>query len=155
VIRESSEALAVGDARPVLNQINLVVRDMDAMIEFYAKLGVAIAPTPAPWDRHHRTLSTPDGLDFDLDSTEFATQWNRGWSPGQIGPVIGFRVASREAVDMTYENLTEAGYVGQQPPYDAFWGARYAIITDPEGNAVGVMSPVDPARRTPPSAPSL
>jgi hypothetical protein len=33
-------------------------------------------------------------------------------------------------------------------PYDAFWGARYAIVEDAGGNAVGIMSPVDPARRS-------
>ena len=95
----------MADDRPVLNQINLVVRDMDAMTEFYGKLGAEIAPTAPPWDRHHRTLSMPDGLDFDLDSTEFVARWNRGWPLGQTGPVVGFRVASREAVDRIYEDL--------------------------------------------------
>ena len=37
----------------------------------------------------------------------------------------------------------------QQPPFDAFWGARYAIVEDPDGNSVGLMSPVDPTRRSP------
>jgi catechol 2,3-dioxygenase-like lactoylglutathione lyase family enzyme len=151
---ETGSVIAMADDRPVLNQINLVVRDMDAMIEFYRKLGAEIAPTEPPWDRHHRTLSMPDGLDFDLDSTDFAAQWNRGWPPGQTGPVVGFRVAAREAVDRIYEELTNAGYVGQQPPYDAFWGARYAVIADPEGNSVGIMSPMDPARRTPQRPPT-
>jgi hypothetical protein len=45
-----------------------------------------------------------------------------------------------------------AGYVGQQPPYDAFWGARYAIVEDPDGNPGGRMSPLDPARRSAPPA---
>jgi hypothetical protein len=49
--------------RPVLDQINLVGRDMDAMTEFYEKLGVEIARTPPPWDSHHRTASTPRGHD--------------------------------------------------------------------------------------------
>jgi hypothetical protein len=31
-----------------------------------------------------------------------------------------------------------------QPPYDAFWGARYAIVEDPDGIAVGLMSPISP-----------
>jgi uncharacterized glyoxalase superfamily protein PhnB len=135
-----------------LDQINLVVRDMDEMVDFYRQLGVEVAPTISPWDRHHRTLSSPDGLDFDLDSTEFATQWDQGWPQGATGAVIGFRLATREAVDETYARLVGAGAVGQQPPYDAFWGARYAVVADPEGNAVGLMSPTDSTRRT--AAPS-
>jgi hypothetical protein len=138
----------------VPNQINLVVGEMDPMIEFYRRLGANVAPAgPPPWDRHHRTLGTAGGIDFEFDSAEFATQWNRGWEPGRTGPVIGFRVANRARVDAVYADLTAAGHPGQQPPYDAFWGARYAIVGDPEGNAVGIMSPSDPARRTPPPEP--
>jgi uncharacterized glyoxalase superfamily protein PhnB len=48
--------------------------------------------------------------------------------------------------------VTGAGYGSQQPPYDAFWGSRYAIVEDPDGNAVGLMSPVDPTRRSTPPA---
>lgn len=40
------------------------------------------------------------------------------------------------------------GHKGRQPPYDAFWGARYAIVADPDGNDVGLMSPLDEKRRT-------
>ena len=28
-------------------------------------------------------------------------------------------------------------------PIDAFWGARYAIVDDPDGNHVGIMGPQD------------
>ena len=144
------------DQRPVFNQINIVVRDMAAMVEFYERLGVEFAPTIAPWDRHHRTFAAStvvDGFDLDLDSEAFAVQWNEGWPPGQTGPVLGFRLASAQAVDDAYRDLTSAGYVGQQPPYDGFMGARYAVVADPDGNSVGLMSPIDPARSTVPSPP--
>ena len=138
--------------RPVLDQINLVVRHMDGMVEFYRRLGVDMGEMEPPWDRHHRNASMPGGVDLDLDSEAFASTWNAGW-PGGAGVVIGFRVASRDAVDRTYEDLTGAGYTGRQPPYDAFWGARFAVVEDPDGNAVGVMSPADPDRRTAPPEP--
>jgi hypothetical protein len=32
-------------------------------------------------------------------------------------------------------------------------GARYAVVTDPDGNAVGLMSPIDSARKTMPPTP--
>ena len=63
---------------------------------------------------------------------------------------VSFSVSSRAAVDKLYTEVTDAGYKGQQEPYDAFWGARYAIIEDPDGNAVGLMSPIDPDRRAAP-----
>jgi catechol 2,3-dioxygenase-like lactoylglutathione lyase family enzyme len=148
---------AVDNQGPVFNQINLVVRDMPAMVEFYERLGVDFAPTFAPWDRHHRTFASTavaDGFDVDLDSQAFASQWNEGWPAGQAGPVFGFGLASSSAVDDTYDALTSAGYVGQHPPQDMFMGARYAVVADPDGNSVGLMGPIDPARATMPSSPN-
>jgi catechol 2,3-dioxygenase-like lactoylglutathione lyase family enzyme len=139
--------------RPVFDGVNLVVRDMDSSIEFYRRLGVEIADTTSPWDQHHRNMTTPEGIDFDFDSTTFATKWDRGWPAGRSGAVFGFKVTTREAVDAIYAELTSAGYEGQQPPFDAFWGARYAIVADPDGNGVGIMSPMDPARRSEPPDP--
>ena len=143
----------MSDQHPALDQINLVTRDMDAMIAFYRALGVEIADTPPPWDTNHRTANVGAGLDFDLDSSAFAHQWNADWPADRAGVVVGFKVVTRDAVDALYADLVAAGHRGQQPPYDAFWGARYAIVTDPDGNAVGLMSAVDPARRTPPPTP--
>ena len=142
------------DERPVFNQINLVVGDMRTMVEFYEVLGVEIAPAPSGRGTAiTANLSTPDGFDFDLDSPAFATQWNKGWPPGQVGAVLGFRLSSEEAVDEMYNRLTTAGYIGQQPPYDGFMGARYAVVADPDGNSVGLMSPRDLARSTIPPPP--
>jgi catechol 2,3-dioxygenase-like lactoylglutathione lyase family enzyme len=142
---------------PVFNQVNLVVRDMAAMVEFYERLGIDFRATFAPWDQHHRAFgseSVPDGFDFDLDSQAFAAVWDEGWPEGQIGAVLGFRLPSSEAVDETYERLTNAGYTGQKLPTDEFMGARYAVVADPDGNSVGLMSPIDPAKQRMPPTPS-
>src|SRR5436190_6832744 len=138
------------DDRPVLDQVNLVVGDMEAMVAFYARLGVDVPRPGAPWDRHHRSANIGAGLDLDFDSTEFGAMWNRGLPNAAPRVVIGFRLVDREAVDRTYVDLIEHGYRGQQEPYDAFWGARYAVMEDPDGNSVGLMSPADDAHRSPP-----
>ena len=136
----------MADSRPVFDQINLVVSDMPAMVQFYERLGLKIGPTIAPWDRHHNSISAADGLHLDLDSLAFAPQWNQGWPPGQTGAVLGFRVPSAADVDATYADLMSAGYDSQQPPHDALMGARYAVVVDPDGNSVGLMGPRDAAR---------
>ncbi len=141
------------EKRAVLSHLNLVVRDMDAAVDFYRRLGIEIPDTLPDWQAHHRTADPGGEVGIELDSAAFTPQWNAGWPAAQPGVVVGFRVATREDVDALYEELTGAGHVGQQPPYDAFWGARYAIVEDPSGNAVGLMSPSDPARRSRPSPP--
>jgi catechol 2,3-dioxygenase-like lactoylglutathione lyase family enzyme len=143
---------------PLLQSLNLVVRDMDATLAFYRRLGLEI-PAASVWrtatGAHHVDLRLSGGIGLDFDSSELAARYNAGWRETGDGPgrcVIGFSVATREDVDERYAALTAAGYKGLQPPYDAFWGARYAIVEDPDGNPVGLMSPSDPARRGPPPA---
>ncbi|PZR79415.1 MAG: hypothetical protein DLM65_10775, partial [Candidatus Aeolococcus gillhamiae] len=98
-----------------------------------------------------RAAQLPGGIDLDFDSVEFARHWDKGWIAGM--GVLGFKVGSRERVDEIFADLTGAGYRGQQGPYDAFWGTRYAVVEDPDGNAVGITSPVDPERRSDPGFP--
>ncbi len=140
-------------ATPVLKGLNLVVRDMEATLTFYRRLGLEIPDSDVwhtPTGAHHVEVSMPNGMDLDFDSAELAKSYNAGWQPDGSRSVIGFSVPTREAVDERYAELTGAGYSGLQPPYDAFWGARYAIVQDPDGNHVGLMSPLDPARRSAP-----
>lgn len=136
---------------PVPDQFNLVVTDMEATVAFYRRLGLSVPDTDPTFQAHHRSARLPGGIDLDFDSVAFARHWNRGWAGGT--GVLGFKVESRARVDEIYADLTAAGYRGQQEPYDAFWGARYAVVEDPDGNAVGVMSPVDPDRRHDPGFP--
>ena len=98
----------------------------------------------------------PGGFSLELDTAESARLWHAGWraDPASAGVVIGFSLPTREAVDERYAELVSAGYVGRQPPFDAFWGARYAIVADPDGNDVGLMSPMDESRRAWPPEPS-
>ena len=138
-----------------LDQLNLVVRDVQACRTFYARLGVDFEDVRDPvWADHHVSSVHTDRvpLDVDLDSTSFVHKWDQGW-PGGPGLVIGFKVDRREEVDELVAALAADGVPVQQEPFDAFWGARYAVVSDPDGNGVGIMSPVDPARRSQPPDP--
>lgn len=132
-------------AAPVLSMYSLIVTDMEAAVAFYETLGLKVPGGQGDWDRHHRSMPMPGGLSLDLDGEDFAKEWNRGWrgGNGRAGGVLGFAVEARDDVDRLYAALTGAGYRGQQEPYDAFWGSRYAVVEDPDGNAVGLMSPQD------------
>jgi uncharacterized glyoxalase superfamily protein PhnB len=141
---------------PLLTQLNLVVRDVPRAIAFYRQLGLAMeAATHPDWAQHHAAVILANGMRLELDSVAFAQQWNPAWNGaggGGMG-VLFFSVPTREEVDRIFARLTAAGYPAQTPPQDAFWGARYAILADPDGNAVGVMSPIEPAQQRPPPAP--
>jgi uncharacterized glyoxalase superfamily protein PhnB len=148
----------MSDSPPVLDQLNLVVRDMDATLAFYRRLGLHI-PDTAVWrtasGAHHVEVAMPNGMHLEFDSAALARRYNAGWRESAAGvgrTVVGFKLPSRDAVDELYGELIRAGATARQPPYDAFWGARYAIVADPDGNDVGLMSPIDPARKSAPPA---
>jgi catechol 2,3-dioxygenase-like lactoylglutathione lyase family enzyme len=139
----------------VLNQVNLVVRDMAATRTFYERLGLTFKDGPPEWAAHHASAATPDGMRLEFDSAVFAKQWNPGWRESGVGnrAVLFFGVAAREDVDRVHGSVVAAGHRSQQAPVDAFWGARYAIVEDPDGNSIGIMSPMDRSKGFPPPAP--
>jgi uncharacterized glyoxalase superfamily protein PhnB len=139
-----------------LGQINIVVRDMRKALGFYRLLGLTIKEIPIPeWAPHHASAVTSNGVQVEFDSIAFAKQWNPALDESKLGSATMpfFHVSSREEVDRVHARLTEAGHRSQQAPEDAFWGARYAIVEDPDGNAVGIMSAIDESMRRPPPPP--
>ena len=132
---------------PKLAQLSLLVEDMAASLDFYRRLGVTTADEEG---EPHVELSMPGELSLELDTMESARLWHAGIraDPASGRVVVGFSLPSREAVDATYAELTAAGYQGRQSPFDAFWGGRYAIVADPSGNDVGLMSPIDESMRS-------
>jgi uncharacterized glyoxalase superfamily protein PhnB len=139
----------VSDNPPDLHMLNLVVTDMAASLDFYRRLGIAVPPGQDVTGAHVQ-LRMPGGFSLELDTAGSVRLWHAGWraDPTGVKVVAGFALATREAVDQRYAELTAAGYPGRQPPFDAFWGARYAIVADPDGNDIGLMSPIEEARRT-------
>ncbi len=129
--------------------LNLIVKDVPASVEFYRRVA-GVEPQGAEGEHTHVQLTLPSGFSLELDAADSVRLWHAGWraDPSSTKVVVGFSFDSREAVDERYAELTAAGYAGRQPPFDAFWGARYAIVADPDGNDVGLMSPMDDARRT-------
>ncbi len=144
--------------KPVLDQINLICGDVEASLAFYRRLGVDI-PEDNVWRTAtgaHHINAEPTGerpLHLELDSTAFAQLWNPAWKGrtdlrGRI--FVGFRVPARGDVDAVFRDMMAGGYRGLQEPIDAFWGSRFAIIEDPDGIAVGVISPALADKKTPP-----
>jgi len=140
-------------ADPQFDQVNVVVRDMDATLAFYRKLGLAVPDGGYEWPpgsgAKHVDVKFPSGVRLEFDNIPMAKLWHAGWREHGHGSktVLGVSLPSREAVDERYAELTAAGYTGCQPPYDAFFGARYAIVEDPDGNDVGLMSPIEAGRK--------
>jgi uncharacterized glyoxalase superfamily protein PhnB len=128
----------MSDAKPTFG-LTVVAGDVDASIAFYRTLGVPIADE-ANWRSHHVGIPM-NGADLDLDSVDLTKGFDPKWNG--TGVVLIMRLPTRDAVDEAYKRVVDAGHPGHLEPFDAFWGARYAVVLDPDGNHIGLMSPSD------------
>lgn len=136
------------------SSVDLVVSNVLKSVEFYRQLGIDI-PENAIWgdgkEVHHVEVSGGDSsAGLALDSETMTKGYDAAW-PGGTGSVMIFSVSTRDDVDAKYAELTGAGFESHMPPADVFWGSRYAIVDDPDGNHVGIMSPQDKAHEDAPS----
>ncbi len=125
---------------PQLNAIGIVVSDMAESIRFYRLLGLDVPETP---DEGHVDASLPSGVRLMLDSEEtvrsFRPDWRRA-SGNQVG--LALECGAAAEVDDLYARAVAAGFHGEKEPWDAFWGQRYAVVLDPDGNKVDLFAPL-------------
>ncbi|HEY9482864.1 MAG TPA: VOC family protein [Micromonosporaceae bacterium] len=120
------------------SQLNLVVRDLSRSIDFYRLLGWPVGEPAGS----HVAIDFGEGLTVELDQYDFARQWNSGTPMLNGGSaVLSVTVAERPDVDALVDRMAGAGYVVRQVAYDTFWGSRFAVIADPDGYQIGIMSP--------------
>lgn len=129
---------------PRFDLIGVVVSDMAASLAFYRRLGIDF---PAGSEsRPHAEAALPGGLRLALDTEETVRSFQPDWQPpaGSGRTALAFLCADAEAVDLLYGNLVAAGHHGQLKPWDAPWGQRYAVVHDPDANAVDLFAPLAP-----------
>jgi catechol 2,3-dioxygenase-like lactoylglutathione lyase family enzyme len=127
---------------PTFNVIGLVVADMGASLAFYRRLGLDI---PASADTEpHVEAALPGGLRLAWDTVDTVRSFDPGWTPPTGSPQVGLAFACDDPgeVDRVYAELVDAGYEGHKKPWDAFWGQRYAVVHDPDGNGVDLFAPL-------------
>jgi catechol 2,3-dioxygenase-like lactoylglutathione lyase family enzyme len=130
---------------PRLDLVGLVVRDMEASLAFYRRLGLDI-PENADSEGHgHVEATLPGGLRIAWDTVETVRSFDPEWvePAGAPGMGLAFLVDSPAEVDALYSELVGSGYEGHKEPWDAFWGQRYAQLRDPDGNAVDLFAPLE------------
>ncbi|MGY1452075.1 VOC family protein [Streptomyces sp. SS8] len=127
---------------PRIDLVGLVTSDMAASLAFYRRLGLDI-PAGAE-DQPHVEAPLPGGLRIAWDTVETIRSFDPSWTPPSGGGRVelAFVCDDPADVDRQYAELERAGHTGHKAPWDAFWGQRYAIVLDPDGNAVALFAPL-------------
>jgi catechol 2,3-dioxygenase-like lactoylglutathione lyase family enzyme len=127
---------------PRLDLIGIVVQDMATALAFYRRLGFDFPPEA---DSEGHVEATAGGLRIAWDTVEVVHSFDPGWTPPVGGQRLGlaFLCDSPAEVDEIYAVLVADGYQSRMEPWDAFWGQRYAVVRDPDGNPVDLFAPLD------------
>lgn len=122
------------------DMLGLIASDMEATAAFYRRLGWNF---PEVGEEPYVEVTLDTGLRVSINSVEMM----KSIDPEYTDPVgqrmgVAFLCDSPSEVDAKYAEMTGAGYRGHKEPWDAFWGQRYAQITDPDGNIVDLFAPL-------------
>ena len=125
--------------QPTLSAIGVVVEDMDRSLAFYGRLGLHV---PEGVEGPHVEIPLAGGLRFMLDTREEVQKSDPAWSTPQGSPRVSlaFDCGTPAAVDEIYRDLVAAGATAHMEPWDAFWGQRYAVLLDPDGNGIDLFA---------------
>ena len=120
--------------------VGVVVEDMARSLAFYRSLGFDIPPEKDT--EPHVEASLPGGLRIAWDTVETIRSFDPEWTAPAGSPRVSFAFACDDPadVDATYQALIAAGAHGHREPWDAFWGMRYATLTDPDGNGIDLFA---------------
>lgn len=125
-----------------IDLIGFVVADMARSLDFYRRLGLDIPAGAESEDHVETTLA--GGIRLGWDTIEVVKGFDEEWT----APVGGHRMVpaflcdSPAEVDALFAELVAAGAEPHKQPWDAFWGQRYAIVKDPDGNSVELFAPL-------------
>jgi catechol 2,3-dioxygenase-like lactoylglutathione lyase family enzyme len=124
-----------------VDMIGLVVSDIAASLRFYRLLGLDL-PADSGGEPYVEVI-TPNGYRISWNSVEMARELDPAWvEPRGQRMSLAFKCSSVGEVDAVFATIVAAGYTGHKAPWDAFWGQRYAVVVDPDGNNVDIFAPL-------------
>jgi catechol 2,3-dioxygenase-like lactoylglutathione lyase family enzyme len=120
----------------------LVVEDIPRSLEFYRRLGLDI-PAAADQEQHVEHM-LPGGAKIAWDSADTIKSFDAEWTAPTGGHriALAFTCSSPAEVEALFDELGGFGYGQYKKPWDAFWGQRYAIVLDPDGNHIELAAPL-------------
>jgi uncharacterized glyoxalase superfamily protein PhnB len=128
---------------PQFEAIGVAVADLERAAAFYRELGLVFPEPLDPEGHGHVEASLAGGMRFMLDTEDVIRSFDPDWSPPSGGGhrlSLAFACESPADVDATYARMLESGAGGKKEPWDAYWGQRYAELTDPDGNIVHLFA---------------
>jgi uncharacterized glyoxalase superfamily protein PhnB len=121
-----------------LDMVGIVVKDMKEALDFYRVLGFDI-PDQVNEDQHVEVIQ--DGFRLAFDKQDMIKEIYGSWEePAGHRIELAFLCENAESLNELHKKVVDHGYASHREPWDAFWGQRYAIVQDPDGNLISLFA---------------
>jgi len=121
-----------------LDMVGIVAKNMKQTLDFYRLLGFDI---PESSNEEPHVEVTQGGVRLAFDTQTMIKDIYGGWEePVGHRIELAFLCDSPASVDKLYRKIVDRGYDVHREPWDAFWGQRYAIVKDPDGNLISLFA---------------
>jgi uncharacterized glyoxalase superfamily protein PhnB len=135
-----NDAIRASEVSAHVGFIYITVDDMARSLRFYEHLGIKF-PAEA-YSEPHVEAELKNGMLIFWNHIDQVRIYAPDYRPAPHGRVgFGFQLESPAAVDALFYKLQGLGYKVDRTPWDSPWGHRYAIVYDPDGNALDLFSP--------------
>jgi len=122
-----------------LSAIGIISQDIERSRRFYRLLGVEFKELGE--NSEHFEATTESGVRLMLDSQNLIEKINPNWTkPTGSGVALCFIQKNPDQVNQIYAEIISHGFHGEKEPWDAFWGQRYSIVKDPDGNLIDIFA---------------
>lgn len=112
---------------------------MATSLAFYRLLGVDL-PQEADAEGHVE-VTLPGGFRLAWDTVEVMASFDPDRpTPAGHRMTLAFRCDTPAEVDVLHAAVVDASHGSHKDPWDAFWGQRYAVVVDPDGNHVDLFA---------------
>lgn len=123
-----------------LDMIGIIVKDMEKSLDFYRTLGFEF---PVTANQEDYVEINQGGIRLSFNTEKMVTPiFGKQEEPKGQRVELAFLCESSDELNQLHEKAIAKGYKSVKEPWDAFWGQRYCILEDCDGNLISLFFPL-------------
>jgi uncharacterized glyoxalase superfamily protein PhnB len=126
-----------------ISAVGVVSKNFMKSVKFYTILGFDF-PEFVDGEDHLETITKKGDTRLMLDSHELAKKLLEGKEPKASNhSVFAIELESSSKVNELAEKLKSSGFKVTKEPWNAFWGQRYCVVSDPDGYMIDLFAQIN------------
>ena len=122
-----------------LDAVAVTSGNLGLTAKFYTLLGFTF-PTFEADSKHIEPVTEAGAVRLMIDDRELMRSITGKEPTPPTHSSFAIKCDSPSEVDLAVERVRDAGFAVVKEPWDAFWGQRYAIVSDPDGYTIDLFA---------------